>query len=104
MAKDNELLRLCRDFLREHKTLPTFIYPTIILYYSWIRRYFDFQHEIFKEYQKKLLSLEYTESTLKEITPFNILQETVAMQVSLQSDDYGNIMQVSPDYFMYLGT
>jgi hypothetical protein len=104
MAKDNELLRLSRHFLREHgRTLPTLIYQTIILYYSWIRRYFDFKNEIFKDYQKRLLSLEYTEVTLKDITPFNILQETVAMQVSLQSDDYGNIMQVSPDYFMYLG-
>ena len=32
-----------------------------------------------------------------------ILQETVAIEVSMQSENYGEIMQISPDYFVHLG-
>ena len=59
--------------------------------------------EIYKEYKLTLMGAEQNEGDLKEIASENLYQDTVAMEVSLEKDNFGSIIRISPDYFVYLG-
>ena len=101
---DKNISSLLKKHQNDLCSFPTYFYPPLILYYSWIRNVFDVRTQIYKEYTKRLNDFEQNETSIKNITPSNILQETVAIQISMQSDNYGEIIRLSPDYFTHLGT
>jgi hypothetical protein len=100
---DSKITKFLKLFQTSISDFPPYVYPPLILYYSWMRNVFSFRTEIYKQYTRRLKEFEDNETNLKEITVQNILQQTVAVQVSLQSNKYGKIIRLSPDYFMQLG-
>jgi hypothetical protein len=95
------------DFFKMQKTMeifPTYYYPVLIVYYSWVRNVFSMKMDIYKQYQCSLVDAENNEQTLKEILSGNLFQETVSMEVSLEPDNFGEVIRISPDYKLYLGS
>jgi hypothetical protein len=60
--------------------------------------------DIYKLYQCSLVEAENNEQTLKEILSDNLFQDTVSMEVSLEPDNFGELIKISPDYMLYLGS
>lgn len=87
----------------EINSFPTYWFPPLIIYYSWVRNVFGMKMDIYKKYQIALVDAEHNESNLKEILSENLYQETTAIEVSLEKEDFGQIRRISPDYMLYLG-
>jgi hypothetical protein len=81
--------------------MPTFIYPPLVVYYAWIRNDYTMRQKLYFEYTNRLQVFEYNIPTLLRITQANMAQESVVLNVSIQEDNYGTIMNISPDYFCY---
>jgi hypothetical protein len=72
-----------------------------VVYYAWIRNDYTIRQKLYFEYTNRLQVFEYNISTLPRITQANMAQESVVFNVSIQEDNYGTIMNISPDYFYY---
>ena len=72
-----------------------------MVYYAWIRNDYTIRQKLYFEYTNRLQVFEYNIPTLPRITQANMAQESVVLNVSIQEDNYGTIINISPDYFCY---
>ena len=84
------------------KKLPTFFYPPLVVYYSWVRNEYTLRQKLYFEYKNRLQVYEYNLSTLGNISQSNMAQDSIVFNVSLQQENFGEIINISPDYFCYL--
>jgi hypothetical protein len=101
MLMDRNIAKTLSEIQGDIGQFPTYFYPPLIIYYSWIRNVFDEKMRIYKEYKLTLMDAEQNETNLKEITSENLYQDTICMEVSLECHNFGNIIRVSPDYFVF---
>jgi hypothetical protein len=72
------------------------------VYYSWVRNEYTLRQKLYFEYKNRLQVYEYNLSTLGNISQSNMAQDSVVFNVSLQQENFGEIINISPDYFCYL--
>ena len=102
MCYDNAIISIYLSIEDIMKKLPSFFYPPLVVYFSWVRNNFDLRQKLYFEYKNKLQIYELNSSTLNHITHANMAQESVVFNVSLQEDNFGEIIKISPDYFLYM--
>lgn len=102
MCYDNNIINIYMNIEDIMKKLPSFFYPPLVVYFSWVRNNFDLRQKLYFEYKNKLQIYEMNQSTLHHITHSNMAQESVVFNVSLQEDNFGEIIKISPDYFLYM--
>lgn len=103
MEKDKAQLDYYKKYANMITKYPTFFYPPLILYYSWIRNFYTVRTKIYEEYMMRLKMYEYNVGNQQKLTRTNFLQEAVIIQCSLENDKSGTILKITPDYFQYLG-
>lgn len=72
------------------------------MYYQWIRNEYVLRQKLYFEYKNRLQVFEHNLPTLSNITQSNMAQDSVVFNISLQDENFGEIIAISPDYYCYL--
>lgn len=71
------------------------------MYYQWIRNEYVLRQKLYFEYKNRLQVFEYNLPTLGNITQSNMAQDSVVFNISLQDENFGEIIAISPDYYCH---